>query len=159
MRCPNCGARINRGANVCFKCGTKLTQIQHASHQAVKQARAEYDIDKIVYTTVWPSDLNYTKTLLYCIFLGLFGAHYFYVKRPIPGTIFAVCWSLFILFYVISYAVLGPQNGYPSFESDGMQVLSVFVAMMGALVVIFWLTDIFRISFKRFKVPVVLDTK
>ena len=47
MRCPNCGARMNRGSNVCFKCGTKLSQIQEASHKAVKQARAEFEPEKV----------------------------------------------------------------------------------------------------------------
>ena len=159
MRCPNCGARMNRGSNVCFKCGTKLSQIQEASHKAVKQARAEFEPEKVVYTTCWANDLNHTKTLLFCIFLGLFGAHYFYVKRPVPGIIFAVCWSLFILFYAVSYFVLGPQNGYPSYDSYGMQMLSVFVAIMGALVFIYWIADIFKIAFKKFKVPVVLKIK
>ena len=111
MRCPNCGARMNKQAGVCLKCGTKLSQIQTASHQAVKQARAEYEPEKVVYTTMWPKDLSCRNTLLFCIFLGLFGAHYFYVKRPIPGTIFCVGWSIFLLFYIIAASLTYGKEG------------------------------------------------
>ncbi len=159
MRCPNCGARINKNVNICYKCGTKLSQIQHASHQAVKKARAEFEPEKVVYTTYPPADLNYTQTLLLCIFLGLFGAHYFYVKRPIMGTIVCVCWSIVILFNVICGIVCGVVNGLPDYESFGLQVPFVFVSMMSALLISLWVYDIFRIIFKRFKVPVVLENK
>lgn len=160
MRCPNCGARMNKNASVCFKCGTKMSQIQHASHQAVKKARAEFEPEKVVYTKYFPSDLNYVKTLLMCIFLGLWGGHYFYVKRPIPGIIFAVCWTTFLLFYLICGLNFGFVNGYPDFEGHkNIELFSVFVAMMGALVVAYWVMDIIRIAMKRFKVPVVLEDK
>ncbi len=159
MRCPNCGARMNKQAGVCLKCGTKLSQIQTASHQAVKQARAEYEPEKVVYTTMWPKDLSCRNTLLFCIFLGLFGAHYFYVKRPIPGTIFCVGWSIFLLFYIIAASLTyGDGGGFPVFEGD-LQIVAVFISIIGALVFVYWIADIIRIAFKRFKVPVVLQTK
>lgn len=159
MRCPKCSARMNKNASVCFKCGTKLSQIQHASHQAVKKARAEYEPEKVVYTTHFPSDLSYPATLIMCIFLGLFGGHYFYTKRPIPGIIFAVCWTAFLLFFLISGLTIGFVNGYPDFEAHGLGVASVFFSMLGALVVLFWLVDVIRIAVKKFKVPVVLEDK
>ena len=159
MRCPCCGARMNKNASICFKCGTKMSQIQNASHQAVKKARAEYEPEKVVYTTHFPSDLSYTKTLLMCIFLGLWGGHYYYVRRPIPGIIFTVCWTAYLLFYLICGLVCGFLNGYPDFEAYNLEVMSVFMAMMGALIFVCWVWDIIRIATKRFKVPVVLEEK
>lgn len=157
MRCPTCGARMKKDAGICIKCGTKLEQIKKASHQAVAKARAEYEPEKVVLSSYFPSDLNYTKTLLFCIFLGLFGAHYFYVKRPIPGIIYAVCWSAFLIFYIIAGILTVEQGEFVSFSSYGLQVLQFFISVAGALVVIFWVGDIIKLALKRFKVPVVLQ--
>lgn len=159
MRCPTCGARMKKDAAICVKCGTRLEQIKKASHQAVSQARAEFEPEKVVLSTYFPTDLNYVKTLLLCIFLGLFGAHYFYVKRPIVGAIYAVCSGAFLLFYTITGAISMNQPDFYSTLPYGLNVLRFFVSIAGALIVLFWVSDIIKIAFKRFRVPVVLQDK
>ncbi|MBQ7977136.1 MAG: TM2 domain-containing protein [Clostridia bacterium] len=156
MRCPVCGARMKKDVNLCVKCGTKLEDIKKASHQAVSKARAEFEPEKVVLSSYFPSDLNYVKTLLLCIFLGTFGAHYFYVKRPIPGIICAVGWSIFLLFYIICSFIFGPSETF-TFSSYNLQVIQFFVSIIGALVFLYWIVDIIRIATKRFKVPVVIN--
>jgi len=156
MRCPNCGARIRKGDNMCFRCGTKLSQIENASHQAVKKARAEFQPEKVVLSTVWPKDLSYRNTLLMCIFLGLFGGHYFYTKRLIPGIIYCVVWSIFILTILIGKAIT-PGNFFPHSDINTVNHLIAFVCCGGALISVLWLSDICKIIFKRFNVPVVLQ--
>ncbi len=160
MQCPKCHSRIPRGSPVCFKCGTKMTQIQEASFKAVKQARAEYDYDKIVLSSAFPKDLSYVKTLLMCIFLGLFGGHYFYTKRYTPAIIYLSCSSLFLVFILIS----GIQTGFNAgmfyyFSSEIMNFLFIVSCICGAVVFLLWITDIIKIATKNFKVPVVLKEK
>lgn len=160
MRCPKCGARIPRGSNVCFKCGTNTRQIKEASHQAVKEARANYDYDKIVLTTAFPSDLSYVKTLLMCIFLGLFGGHYFYVKRNIPGIIYLVITLVFLAFILIPGFVTGFAEGtMPIYTNPFLNFLFIVSCMAEAVIVVFWITDIIKVATKHFNVPVVLKEK
>ena len=156
MRCPSCGARIAKGNNMCIRCGLKLSQIENASHQDVIKARAEFQPEKVVLTTMWPKDLNYKKTLLMCIFLGLFGGHYFYTKRTVPAIIFCSVWSVFILTMTLCSIVSGGQ-GIPSDISPNLYILISFVCCGGALISVLWFTDIIKIAFKRFNVPVVLQ--
>ena len=159
MRCPCCGGKIKKNENMCVRCGTRLSDIENASHQAVKTAREEFTPEKIVLTTVWPKDLSYKNTLLMCIFLGLFGGHYFYVKRKVPAIIYLVSWSIFLLFTFISSQYTTGSDPIPQFESHSLELLYGFACFIGAMVVILWIMDIIKIAFKHFNVPVVLDTK
>ena len=157
MRCPKCGAKIPHGSPICFKCGTKMSQIQEASFQAVKQARAEYEHDKIVLTTHFPKDLSYTNTLLMCIFLGFFGGHYFYTKRYAIGIIYLVCSIFFITFLLIPGINTGFAPGTQLIYTDPVaNFFFVLACIVGILLFFFWVTDIFRVATKRFKIPVVL---
>ena len=158
MRCPCCGGRIKKNENMCVRCGTKLKDIENASHQAVKQAIAEYTPEKVVLTTVWPKDLSFRNTLLMCIFFGLFGGHYFYVKRKVPGFIYLAIWCIFLVFTVIS-SQYTTDDLIPHFESHSLEVLYGFACFGGAMIAILWIMDIIKIVLKHFNVPVVLDTK
>ncbi|MBR4270175.1 MAG: TM2 domain-containing protein [Clostridia bacterium] len=157
MRCPCCGAKLRKNDNMCIRCGTKLSQIENASHQAVTKARKEFTPEKVVLTKIWPKDLSYKNTLLMCIFLGTFGGHYFYVKRKIPGIIYLVCWSIFLVFSFIASQYTVGDSPVPQFNSPAMDILFGFACCAGALITVLWLMDIIRISFKRFYVPVVLE--
>ncbi len=156
MRCANCGSKIRKGDNMCIRCGLKLSQIENASHQAVKRARAEFQPEKVVLTTMWPKDLSYKKTLLFCIFLGPFGAHYFYAQRKVPGIIYCAVWSLFLLTVIVG-SILTGNKGFPVFENNNINHIVSFICCGGALISVLWITDIIKIAFKRFNVPVVLD--
>ena len=157
MRCPCCGGRIRKDETMCVRCGTKLGQIENASHQAVIKARQEFTPEKVVLTTIWPKDLSYKNTLLMCIFLGLFGGHYFYVKRKVPGIIFAVCWTIFLIFTWIGGQYSTSDDPTPQFDSHALEILFGFACCAGALIVVLWFMDILKIAFKRFNVPVVLE--
>jgi hypothetical protein len=144
---------------MCVRCGTKLSQIENASHQAVTKARQEFTPEKVVLTTVWPHDLSFRNTLLMCIFLGLFGGHYFYVKRKVPAIIYLVTWSMFLLFTIIGMQYRVGDDPLPQFDSKPLEILFGFACCAGALIVTLWFMDIIKIIFKRFYVPVVLDDK
>ena len=159
MRCPNCGAKFQKSANICLKCGTKLSQIQNASNLDALKARQEYQPDKIVYSTVWPKDLNYKKTLLLSIFFGLFGAHKYYTRNYLGGILYSIFSVLFIVYFgVLGLIYQGYSLDFVTAISNS-QTLSMFtglISMIGALMIILWVWDIIKICTKTFKVPVVL---
>ena len=160
MRCPKCGARIPRGSNVCFKCGTNTRQITEASHKAVREAKANYENDKIVLTTAFPKDLSYVKTLLMCIFLGVFGGHYFYVKRNVPGIIYLAITLVFLMFILIPGFITGFEEGtMPVYTNPIANFLFIVSCMAEAVIIVLWITDIIKVATKHFNVPVVLKEK
>lgn len=160
MRCPKCGARFPRGSHICFKCGTKAKQIQEASFKAVKQAKKDYEYDKIVLSTTFPKDLNYKTTLLLTIFTGFFGGHMYYVRRPIWGIVYSICFLFMLTFIIMSGLNTGFDASRPiHFDSEILNILFVLSCIFGALMLYFWIADIFKVATKRFKVPVVLKEK
>ena len=161
MRCPNCGAKFPKNANICIHCGTMMSQLVTASNKAVVKARKEYQPEIIVYSSIFPSDLSYKKTLLLCIFLGLFGAHRYYTKQTLSAIIMTVLWSLML---VVSFFVGLTWANYLNIYELGLSADAVngifgVVSFCGAGVIIKWGFDLINIILKRFKVPVVLGEK
>jgi len=60
------------------------------------------------------SEKSFTTALLLCFFLGLFGAHRFYVGRYISGIITLLTFGGFIVWHIIDSIVL--LNG--TFKDD-----------------------------------------
>lgn len=162
MRCPNCGARIKLKYGICPKCQTKVTDIKEASFSLVKKMRKEYQPERVVYTTIFPKDLSYMKTLLLCIFLGWTGAHAYYVQRYFKASMQTLLTVLF-LFFVI------PCAYFVKFGTAGfLTPLTIFMirtnfiiipCICGAIAFIMWITDIIRLLTKHFEVPVVMPEK
>ena len=161
MRCPNCGAKFPKNANICIHCGTEMSQLETASNQAVIKARKEYQPELVVYSSIFPSDLSYKKTLLLCIFLGFFGAHRYYTKQKLSAILMTIA---SIALCIVS-AILGMQwGGYLDITSLGITI-AVFnniiniVALIGAISIVVWAFDLLFLILKKYKVPVVLGKK
>lgn len=164
MRCPKCGARIPHESPICFKCGTKLKQIREASFLAVREAKRTYQPEKIVYSTVFPKDLSYKKTLLMGLFLGLFGGHYFYTQRYPMGFFYLICSLFFCICSIIPGAVCGFDVDFTVaipqvYNTPTLDAVFITSCICGILIVSLWIRDIIMLIFKRFKVPVVLKEK
>lgn len=158
MRCPNCGAKFPKNANVCLHCGTEMNQLVTASNKAVSKAKKEYQPELIVYSSIFPSDLSYKKTLLLCIFLGLFGAHRYYTKQYISAILMTVFWSITLIFSAILGLFWG---GYLTLNMDLylFESITSFVSIGGVVVLIRWIYDIVLLALKKYKVPVILGKK
>lgn len=158
MRCPNCGAKFPKNANVCLHCGTEMNQLVTASNKAVSKAKKEYQPELIVYSSIFPSDLSYKNTLLLCIFLGLFGAHRYYTKQYISAILMTVFWSITLIFSAILGLFWG---GYLTLNMDLylFESITSFVSIGGVVVLIRWIYDIVLLALKKYKVPVVLGKK
>ena len=98
MRCPNCYGKIDKISNVCTKCGFKTKELNNASNKQAKEMKRQGDGDLCIETYVLPADVSKKKLLLFSIFLGLFGAHYFYVGKMLRGFINLV----FSVFYTVT---------------------------------------------------------
>ncbi len=159
MRCPSCGTKIRRGNSQCLKCGTKIKQIQNASHKMVSKVRKEYQPELVVYTTCFPPDLSYKKTLLYCIFFGWFGGHLYFVKRYAKAIVMTI---MAVIFLVCGFPVgIFLQSGDAGIFNPLVALLltsNVYAipCAIGALNFIMWILDIIKIITKTFSVPVVL---
>lgn len=158
MRCPNCGAKFPKNANVCLHCGTEMNQLVTASNKAVSKAKKEYQPELIVYSSIFPSDLSYKKTLLLCIFLGLFGVHRYYTKQYISAILMTVFWSITLIFSAILGLFWG---GYLTLNMDLylFESITSFVSIGGVVVLIRWIYDIVLLALKKYKVPVILGKK
>lgn len=162
MRCPKCGAKIKKGSNICIKCGTKMEEITNASHSQVKKAKQEYQPELVVYSTYFPKDLSYKRTLLLCIFLGYFGAHLYYVKRYFKAIAMTVMMAAFLLCAVpVGFFM---QYGDASFFNPLVTFLMttglyVIPSALGAICMVMWVMDLIKIITKNFPVPVVLAEK
>lgn len=164
MRCPKCGARIPHESHICFKCGTRLTQIREASFLAVKEAKRTYQPEKIVYSTIFPKDLSYKNTLLMCLFLGLFGGHYFYTQRYPHAISYLICSAYFFACIIVPGAMVGFQVDFTIviqsvYNTPTLDAIFVMSCVCGAIIFVLWIKDIFALIFKKFKVPVVLKEK
>ena len=162
MLCPNCGARIKLKSDMCVKCGTKLCDIKDASFQMVKKVRKEYQPDLIVYSTAFPKDLSYKKTLLFCIFLGWMGGHLYYTQRYFKAIMLSVLSGIFLIcifpipFYV-EYGSVGFLTPLTSFLVNSQ--LYLLPSALGAITIILWVFDFIKILTRHFPVPVVLPEK
>lgn len=162
MRCPNCGARIRKGSSGCVKCNTDLKQISNASNKKVSQVRKEYQPELVVYSTVFPDDLSWKSTLLWCIFLGWMGAHCYYVKRYAKAIVMTVMFSIFLFCAMIMFMVYQVGSvGFLNPIADILMYSDVYAipSTIGIIAVIMWIFDIAKLATKTFKVPVVLSEK
>lgn len=162
MRCPNCGARLKLRLGICPKCKTKLKEIEEASFCLVKKARKEYEPEKVVYTTVFPKDLSFKNTLLYCIFLGWIGGHLYYVQRYFKAIMQSVLMGLFLFFSIPAAVMMETGSaGFLTPLTSFMVTTNFYVipCVFGAIAVIMWAFDLIKLLTRHFPVPVVMPEK
>lgn len=161
MRCPTCGAKFPKNANICVHCGTQMSQLETASNKAVTKAKKEYQPELIVYSSIFPTDLSYKKTLLLCIFLGLFGGHRYYTKQHFSAILMTIGTTIMLLASIL----LGQYwmgNFDPLEIGMSMQMFNSIISLVsicGAICIVKWAFDIIALATKRYKVPVVLGQK
>ncbi len=101
------------------------------------------DRDYILYTNEIPKDLSYTKLLLYTLFLGLFGAHYYYTGKYIKGILMSAMMAYTIVCLI--------------FNAYLVEYLSILYLPIG-IGVLAWIISCVYVICKKFKVPVCIET-
>ncbi len=84
--CSSCGGRILAAADVCPRCGVRQNDFSSRAGTAPLgyTPLTARELDLPTRTTV--SERRILPTLLFCILLGIFGAHRFYVGRIATGV-------------------------------------------------------------------------
>ncbi|MGN1208476.1 MAG: NINE protein, partial [Christensenellales bacterium] len=85
MKCPKCYGRVEKQSGVCTKCGFETKNLIYASNKKAKELKRSGDGDLVIESSVLPNDVSKKRLLMMCGFLGLFGAHYFYVGKFVRG--------------------------------------------------------------------------
>jgi len=150
MRCPVCGYNLKKN-HYCPYCKVTDDQIKTASNIEAKKCLKTGEKDKIVMSSTLPNDINRTRLLLVSIALGLFGGHNFYVGRYKRG-----------LYMTITFCVCAIIFGIYQGWFEGNNVFYLFVqlsALVEAMSIVMWFSDVIKIFCKTFPVPVVLGEK
>lgn len=149
MRCPKCYGKIDKITNICTKCAFKVEKIKNASNKKAKEMMKNGDGDLVIYTSILPSDLSKKKLALWCAFLGIFGAHFFYIGKMFRGLIN-------LIFGAFGYAFLLLRSF--NILATGILLYIEFFIMFGfVFVLVNTIFDFINILLNRFKVPVGLQ--
>ena len=145
--CPRCGLRCYEGIETCPDCGLVFSRLEIATNKDAKQKMRRHDHDFIIMTSKLPSDVSRTKLILYTIFFGVFGGHYFYVGRYWRGATFLTTFIAMFLMVVFNSSLAAIGNG---------ALLGVLSTILG-FIMLMWPWDIFMVVLKKFKVPIAID--
>lgn len=142
MKCPKCYGKINKITKKCEECGFNVSVLIKGENKPVKEYKKQGRHDEIVNTKSMPVDLTKKKMLLWCIFLGFFGAHNYVVGKTARAVVQTVLASLFVV-YVLFNEIL-------------VHYFIVVGPVIGAICFLWFLFDLTSIIFNFFSYPVVM---
>lgn len=146
MRCPKCYCKVDKATNKCVHCGFNVSTLKDATNAKAKEKFRSGDGDLVLYTRTLPQDLNKKTLLLLSGFLGVYGAHYFYVGKMLRGLLNLIV-GLFGTVFII-FAMLNFEGGIV------FKIFNYVFDVLFALDLILSISDFINIIFNRFKVPV-----
>lgn len=146
-KCPRCNEKYLIGQKKCQFCGLVFDRLNYVSNKSARMEVIKLHKKNYVMTKDWPADASKKVALFLCLFLGITGAHNFYLGRFYKG--------LTVLFGFISAIVLLliPYN------SLAYNILWYISIIPTACVLIFWVLDFIKIFLERYKIPVSIDKK
>lgn len=140
--CPRCDKKMLITATKCDECGLIFSRLDYATNKAAKDKLKKGDRDYILLVSTLPKDVSYLKLLLYTLFLGLVGGHYYYVGKYVKGALMTLMFA-YAIFCVI-------------FNSYLVDYMSLLYIPMG-VGVLSWIVSCVYVLSKRFKVPVSIE--
>ncbi len=143
-KCPRCDEKMLENQKICPDCGLVFAKLEQATNAEAKRQFFQKD-KSIVMVKETPKDVNKRNLLLFSGFLGIFGAHNFYIGRYYKAIFMCLFGLLALVYVALPY-------------SDVMLVImsSPFVVIPTGLVGIFWVADFIAIVFEKYKIPVAL---
>lgn len=143
-KCPRCGNKCLSQQDKCEECGLIFERLEQSSNKAAKLKLLHFDSDYVIYTNHYPKDISYIKLLLLTIFLGIMGAHYYYVGKFIKGILMSLSF-VYLVFCTIFNAQL------MQYENNSLFFLPIGIAG------ICWVVSLIYVIVRKFKVPVMFD--
>jgi len=147
MKCPICGCKMKEEF-MCPYCKITGTQVKEASNKKAKEKIKKRDVKEVYNSTYMPKDVNRTRLLLVALFGGLFGSHHMYVGKYKMGLFYAISFVYCFTFFALSFYIFKTNVPLKYFADFGYMIYAVVLFM--------WISDLFKILFKRFSIPVVL---
>lgn len=144
-RCPRCGIKNQYSNYRCTECGLIFARVENGSNSIAKGLILAGKKDQVIKAPGFPKDVKKSKFLLLCGFLGLFGAHNFYVGRYVKAVFQLIIGLFSIVFSSLSSAI-------PHYET-----LMSFMFLPVAIDAIMWLFDFFDGIFNKYRIPVAVD--
>ena len=85
--CSSCGGRILAAADVCPKCGVRQSGFSPLGSAPLTYTPPPVPSQSASFLDSDISERRIIPTLLFCVLLGVFGAHRFYVGRPLSAVV------------------------------------------------------------------------
>lgn len=144
-RCPRCAEKVPYATVICPSCQLNFQKFEQATNKEAKLQLRAGEKENVLMRKGCPSDVKKWKLLLMAIFLGLTGAHHYYVGRVKMGLFYSISLTL----YLVMYGLL-KLLGYSVILYD-----MYFISMLtwGA-VVFMWIIDVAKICLNHYKIPV-----
>ena len=144
-RCPRCEAKNHESNFRCSECGLIFSRAENGSNVLAKNLIHGGMANKTVMIKAFPKDVKKKKFLLLCGFLGIFGAHNFYVGR-FKKAVFQLIFGIIAVLCV----VVGPI--IPFYET-----LMSFISFPIGFDAIMWVLDFSSGIFNSYRIPVAVD--
>lgn len=144
-RCPRCQTKNGMASYRCSECGLVFSRVENGSNQLAKSLILAGKKNYTVNAKMFPKDVSKKKFLLLSGFLGLFGAHNFYVGRYKKAVIQLIFGIVIILCVAIGHLVPF-YDRFMSFASVPIG-LDVFICAF----------DFIDAIFNKYKIPVAVD--
>lgn len=146
-KCPRCKNKVHDYEKKCNECGLIFSRLDNAKNMYAKKELLHFNRKNVVFVNKLPSDVSKQKLILLCGFLGLFGAHNFYVGRYIK--------AIYMLIVGVASCVLASLNVVP----QGYDTFMSFFFVFPGLLAYFWISDFVLIALNKYKIPVALEKK
>lgn len=144
-RCPRCGTKNSYSQFRCTDCGLIFSRVENGSNKIAKQLIMAGKKSETIKSPGYPKDVKKSKFLLLSGFLGLFGAHNFYVGRYTKAVIQLVFGMMTIIISVLS-------NYIPNLDYV-MSFAFLPIAINGLMCAFDFIDGVFN----KYKIPVAVD--
>lgn len=143
-KCPRCKNKVQDYQKKCDECGLIFARLDKAQNKFAKKELLSGHKENVVYVTKLPSDVKKLYLILYCGFLGIFGAHCFYVGRYAR--------AFYMLIVGLASVVLSVLP-FTAFYETFISFFFIFPGILGFM----WAFDVVLIAIGKFKIPVALE--
>lgn len=144
-QCPRCGTKNLYDQFRCTECGLIFSRVENGSNKLAKDLILAGKKDETVKAKGFPKDVKKSTFLLLCGFLGIWGAHNFYVGRYFKA-VFQLIVGLFSVVFIVLSGII-----------SNLDYIMSFVFLPVAIDGIFWLFDFVDAIFNKYKIPVAVD--